>query len=168
MAALRITRVQAVNAKPVALRITNVVASVTVPVVGVRALRITNVQALVSTPVTSVAAWRITNLEAGINTVVMDAGPNRFDIEPWSTVVLNGSKTPVGVWSQTTGTNVDLIVNGPDAIYIAPAAIGRTTLQFTYQYGSVSDIVTHVILPVTEKAAINGAWVPLRIQPIQS
>lgn len=135
------------------------------------ALNITKIAATVTpgngTPNT--VAWRITRLNANITTVVnVDAGPNLDTIEPWTTVQLHGSTTPTGVWSQTFGPEVQLTTTGPDATYTAPAAIGTQTLQFTYTAAGRSDVVTHTVLPVTERFPRNGAWVPLQLKLIRN
>lgn len=134
------------------------------------ALKITRLNATVTpgntTPNTR--AWRVTRLTANVTTVVnVDAGPNLDTIEPWTTVQLHGSTTPEGVWSQTFGPTVQLTTTGPDATYTAPAAIGRQTLQFTYTAAGRTDVVTHTILPTTERFPLNGTWTPLQLKLIQ-
>jgi hypothetical protein len=122
------------------------------------------------TPTTSTAgmAWRLTQVRASITSVVMNAGTDRTNIEPGTTVTLIGSTTPVGVWTQTAGPAVTLTTTGANATYVARRALDSQTLQFTYSYAGVSSVVTHVVLPVTERAAVGGAWVPALIRGIGS
>jgi len=110
-------------------------------------------------------AWRLISLDGIVGTpITVDAGLDLFNLEPGDPVNLRGSSAPVGVWSQTLGPDVALTVTGASASYVAPVTITRTTLQFTYAVGAITDVVTHVILPTNERAAIGGTWVPLSVR----
>lgn len=105
---------------------------------------------------------------------VVDAGPDRT-VEPWSTVTLAATVSDDGLitsrqWTQTGGTAVTLTGDTTDtATYEAPATIAGSTQTFSYTAtdddgAPTTDSVTVTVLPVTERAAVGGVLVPLRIR----
>jgi hypothetical protein len=107
-----------------------------------------------------------------------DAGPDQTNIEPWTTVTLDGSGSsdPDGgdsitayAWTQTAGTAVTLSdPSSPSPTFTAPATIAGTTLTFSLvvtdenSTNSAPNTVDIQVLPVTERAIIGGVEVPAR------
>ena len=105
-----------------------------------------------------------------------NAGTDQGGIEPLSVVTLTGSDNDsdgtvaARIWRQVSGTTVSLSGSGANRTYSAPATLSGTSLVFGYKVtdnaGLDSDesIVTHTILPVTERAVSGGIEVPLAIR----
>jgi hypothetical protein len=105
----------------------------------------------------------------------VNAGPDQVDVEPWTTVTLTGAVSGATVvsssWTQTAGTAVTLTGSGPTRTFTAPGTIAGDTLTFTYSAtnpdgATSSDSVTVTVLPVTERSAAGGVWVPRRLQEL--
>lgn len=106
----------------------------------------------------------------------VDAGPNQIAIEPWSTVTLSGTATDSDgtiasrLWTQTAGLTATLSgATTATATYEAAGAIGGHTQTFSFAAtdddgATSSDTVSVSVLPVTERAAVGGVLVPLRIR----
>lgn len=97
------------------------------------------------------------------------------DVEPWSTVTLDGglsaSGSPIATytWTQTGGTTVTLSGTGATRTFQAPASVAGETLTFTLTVTdsmgatSAADTVLVNVLKATELAWVSGAWHPVRI-----
>lgn len=106
---------------------------------------------------------------------VSDPGTGLTDVEPGTVITLNGggSADPDGSlvsysWAQTTGPAVTLSGSGVTRTFTAPATIAGTVLGFTLtvtdnQGAQNAATVAHSILPCTERAAVGGVWVPVRM-----
>lgn len=111
-------------------------------------------------------------------TPVADAGAGTSDVEPGTVITLNGSGStdPDGSivsysWTQTAGTPVTLSGSGSSRTLTAPHTIGGSVLGFKLTVtddkgdtGSAS--VVHAVLPATERAVVNGVWVPLKLRTL--
>jgi hypothetical protein len=109
---------------------------------------------------------------------IANAGSGQNSVEPWSTVNLIGTDADADgtvasrTWRQISGTAVTLTASGSTATYTAPASTAGDTLVFGYQAtdnnGAVSaeSIVTHTVLPATERAVIGGVEVPVRFDHV--
>lgn len=107
---------------------------------------------------------------------IANAGADQANIEPYTTVTLTGTDsdtdgTVVGRdWVQVGGTpNATLVGSGASRTFKAPGTIAGTTLTFQYRatdnQGLVgTDTMTVQILPVTERAVINGQVVPMEVR----
>lgn len=101
--------------------------------------------------------------------VTANAGADKTDIEPRSTVALTGSSTGTvtsRLWTQTGGSAVTLSnASTSAATFVAPATLTGTTLTFTYTVnGSTSDTMTVAVLPVTERHVVGGVEVAMWIR----
>lgn len=88
---------------------------------------------------------------------VSNAGPDQYNIEPWTIVTLVASG--IGSWSQVSGAAVILNGSGTTQTFTAPASFNAQTLTFSYGTGQM--IVT--VLPATDAVYSNGQWVPIRL-----
>lgn len=107
---------------------------------------------------------------------IADAGTGASDIEPGSTITLDGtgSSDPDGtissyVWAQTSGTTVTITGSGATRTVRAPFTIAGTVLAFkltvTDSSGSSTEAtVVYSVLPCTERAVVGGVEVPLEIR----
>lgn len=103
---------------------------------------------------------------------IISAGPDLADLEPWRTVALTGTDVDDGIpvtgrsWSQISGPTVTLVGTGATRTYEAPGTLDGADLVFRFTVttasGTVTDDVTHTVLPVNEHAAVGGVWVPVR------
>lgn len=107
------------------------------------------------------------------------AGNDLTTVEPWSTVTLVGTDSDSDgtvvdrKWRQISGIpTVVLSGEGAQRTYEAPATLKGAELVFGYMVTdndgavSIEDTVSHTILPVTERAVIDGTEVPLRISSV--
>ena len=111
-------------------------------------------------------------------TPTADAGTGSNDVEPGSVITLDGSGSADSdgsivsyAWTQTNGTPVTLSGTGAKRTFTAPHTLAGTTLGFrltvTDNSGDTGTAsVVHVVLPASERAAVNGAWVPVRLQTL--
>lgn len=109
-----------------------------------------------------------------------NAGSNLSNIEPYSTQTLSGSDDDsdgtivTRTWRQISGTAVQLVGSGANRTYAAPGTIAGVSLTFGYSVtdnsgaNSAESVVTHSILPVTERAVIGGVEVPMGINDVSS
>lgn len=79
------------------------------------------------------------------------------DIEPGTLVTL--APTGTGTWAQTSGTPVTLAGSGTTKTFEAPYTIAGTTLGFTFG----GDPTSVTVLPATERAAVGGVAVPVKL-----
>ena len=88
-------------------------------------------------------------------TAPADAGADQLNLEPWTTVTLEG--TGVGTWAQDPTDPVQVVLEGVGSTvtYQAPAVAGGCTLHFTY--GGTP--TTHTVLFPTDYAGTR----PIRI-----
>lgn len=106
---------------------------------------------------------------------IASAGPDQFNVEPWTTVTLNGtaSTDDVGItawsWTKLSGA-AGTITNATTstATVMAPATIAGDTSVFRLTVTDAggltgTDDITVTTLPVTERAAIGGVEVPMQI-----
>lgn len=110
-----------------------------------------------------------------------NAGPDQTNIEPWTTVTLDGTGSIAGSgsitgysWTQTAGTSVSLSsASAPNPTFTAPGTLAGVTLAFslvvTNSYSQMSSpaTVNTTILYVSERAVISGSEVPVRTQVVQ-
>lgn len=105
----------------------------------------------------------------------VSAGPDQTNVEPWATVTLTATAsdpdgtTPTVSWAQTAGSPaVTLAGTGASRTFEAPGTLAGTTLTFTATASdgslTASDPMTVTVLPVTERAAIGGVEVPMRVR----
>jgi len=105
-----------------------------------------------------------------------NAGLGQTDIEPWASVTLSGSDSDsdgtvvTRAWTQIGGTPTVTLSGASTATATFPAAatIAGTTLTFQYAVtdnsGATTTATTTVaVLPVTERAAVGGVEVPMRV-----
>lgn len=106
-----------------------------------------------------------------------NAGPDQSNIEPWSTVLLDGSASSDSdgtvasyAWTQTAGTTVTLTGSGATRTYTAPGTLAGETETFSLTVtdnggaSSTADTVNISVLPVTERAVIGGVEVPMQVR----
>jgi hypothetical protein len=104
---------------------------------------------------------------------IANAGSDQI-VEPWNTVTLTGIDSDsdgtvvTRGWTQTGGSAVTINGSGATVTFSAPATIAGTTLTFQYSATdngglTSTDTMTVTVLPVTERAVINGVEVPMRI-----
>lgn len=106
-----------------------------------------------------------------------NAGPDQSNVEPWATVLLDGSASSDSdgtiasyAWTQTAGTTVTLTGSGATRTYIAPGTIAGETETFSLTVTdnggatSTADTVNIAVLPVTERAVIGGVEVPMQVR----
>lgn len=112
---------------------------------------------------------------------VANAGLDQADIEPWTTVTLDGSGSTDSdgtitsyAWTQDAGTTVTLSsASVVSPTFTAPASIAGETLTFrlvaTDNQGSSSapDTVDITILPVTERAVVGGQEVTMKLEAVE-
>lgn len=113
-------------------------------------------------------------------TPTADAGEDIVNVEPWSTVNLDGagsygSNQMTYAWSQTAGTAVVLSdVTSITPTFVAPASVTGETLTFqlivtnSSEMSSDPDTVNVTILPVTERAVMGGVEKPMRMLAVAS
>ena len=111
-----------------------------------------------------------------VNQPTVYAGADLTELEPYRVVTLEGVDVEDGIpitartWTQVSGPDVTSSWSGTGKTrtYEAPGTIGGATLVFQYTAttasGTVSDTVSHTVLPVNEHMAIGGVWVPMRKQ----
>lgn len=109
---------------------------------------------------------------------VANAGTGGTDIEPGSTVTLNGtgSTDPDGSitsysWTQTSGISVTISGSGASRTFTAPYTLAGAVLGFqltvTDNIGATHKAtVAHSVLPCTERALIDGSWVPAALRTL--
>lgn len=110
-----------------------------------------------------------------------NAGSAQSNLEPYTTVSLAGTDSDSDgtvvsrQWRQISGTPSVTLTNAGSATatYTAPGTIAGTTLTFGYKVTdnsggeSVESTVTNDILPVTERAVVSGAEVPVKTRVVQ-
>lgn len=111
---------------------------------------------------------------AGNQAPIARAGADQVNVEPWSTVTLDGSAsedfdgTIVSyTWTQTAGPAVTLSGPGPARTFEAPGVLDTTTLTFQLvvndgSQNSTPDTVNVTVLYATERRIVAGMPVPLR------
>lgn len=104
-----------------------------------------------------------------------NAGTDQTAVEPWATVTLSGTDSDSDgtvasrLWAKTTGSAVTLTnAATATATFTAPPSIAGETMTFSYTVtdnGGLTgtDSVNVTVLPVTERAAIGGVEVPMRV-----
>jgi hypothetical protein len=106
------------------------------------------------------------------------AGPDQSNIEPWTTVSLDGSGSSDSdgtiasyAWTQTAGTSVTLSSNSAaQPTFTAPGTLAGDTLTFSLTVTdnssatSMADTVDIAVLAATERAVMSGAEVPVHTQ----
>ena len=111
-----------------------------------------------------------------------NAGTDLTGVEPYRVLQLTGTDAdPDGsvasrTWRQVSGTPTVTLTGAStvSATYTAPGTLAGTTLVFGYQVTDASglvsteDTVSHTILPVLERAVLNGAEVPVNIQAVMN
>lgn len=105
---------------------------------------------------------------------VANAGADQIDVEPYTTVTLVGTDTDVEnnvttrVWTPPAGVTLDA-GSGATRTARMPGTIAGADYVFTYTATdatglSGSDTVTVSVLPVTERVARGGAWIPVEVR----
>lgn len=109
---------------------------------------------------------------------VANAGTGGNDIEPGTTLTLNGSAStdPNGsiasyVWTQTSGQPVTITGTGHTRTVMAPYTISGTVLGFrltvTDNQGATSSAsVAFLVLPASERIAVGGVWAPAALRSL--
>lgn len=100
------------------------------------------------------------------------AGPDQT-VEPWSTVTLTGTDTDdennvaTRAWTVVSGAPTNFAPSGANCTFTAPPSIAGSTVTLRYTVtdssgATDSDDAAVTVLPVTERAVINGVEVPMQ------
>lgn len=104
------------------------------------------------------------------------AGADVTGIAPWSTVTLLGSDiegtNPITARNWSSSGGPVLSGSGTTRTYTAPGTLNGVSITFTYSVtasdGTATDTVVHTILPVTERAVVSSAEVPMRLMSVSA
>lgn len=115
---------------------------------------------------------------AGNQVPIARAGADKVNIEPWSTVTLDGSASEdfdgtisTYTWTQTAGPAVVLTGAGAVRTFEAPGVTSTTTLTFSLvvndgTQNSPADTVNVTVLYATEQAVVGGVTAAVRRTPV--